>query len=764
MSDRVRRSLLAAAIFLAIFGVYLATLNPVFHADDSPETSACAYTLGIQHPPGYPLPTLLGKIATLLLPFGNPGFRVNVMAAACGAATCATLFIIILAMLRRRGAAAPVAYALAVVFSLALGFGPTLWSQSLSAKGGIYALNALLFTLLAYIIFRWEERFSKNWFYLFCLVYGLSLGNHWESMAVVSPAFLVFIFYTCITKGVVRSKNLLWMAAGSLLAGALLFIFSKHNPAALALAAAAFLFFILHNHTWNVKRSPAFVLYSALFFISGTLVYLFLVIRANHGAVINWGDPADIKQLLWVVFRAEYTDIEINRQIMMNIRQAGRWATLIFNELTVASLALAGLGFFAAVRGEKKGPLLFFGSAFAMISAGVIGYFTLKEEMIWIMDVFMIPAYVSLAALSAAGAYFALEKLKNTGTQAGVAAALLALPGFMIFNNYNTADQSRHYFGYDYGMNMAKSVGFDEKAILFIEGDFAVLPQYYLKYVEKKVSYCPVTTLFISQYWGLKNLKNDCADVSITSAPGENYSNKVFKLIQANYGTHKIYNSIFRDSMSQFLPGVNQYFRPAGAVMWFTDDKAAAYRKAKLNFALMSYRYILDRAVYKDPSTMFCLSNYSSAFMEMGNSLSNGGREQESIGYFKRAILLANKHTVAQAYTFLGIAYAKMNRMEEAKQAYEDSIKLNPTVEAYANLAGVYNSIKQYDLAIETVNLGLKLKPDFAEAYNNLAIAHYYKGDLNAAVRAMEKALTINPNNEMIRQNLEVLKKEASGK
>ena len=35
-------------LFLIVFALYLNTLNPVFHANDSPETIACAYTLGIQ--------------------------------------------------------------------------------------------------------------------------------------------------------------------------------------------------------------------------------------------------------------------------------------------------------------------------------------------------------------------------------------------------------------------------------------------------------------------------------------------------------------------------------------------------------------------------------------------------------------------------------------------------------------------------------------------------------------------------------------------
>ena len=74
------KTLIALLIFLGVMAVYIRTLQPVFNFDDSPETIACAYTLGIQHPPGYPLPTLIGKLFTFL-PFANTGFKINLQAA-----------------------------------------------------------------------------------------------------------------------------------------------------------------------------------------------------------------------------------------------------------------------------------------------------------------------------------------------------------------------------------------------------------------------------------------------------------------------------------------------------------------------------------------------------------------------------------------------------------------------------------------------------------------------------------------------------------
>ena len=87
------RRCLSAAVFLACLALYLPTLNPAFRADDSPETAATAVILGIQHPPAYPLQTLVGRLASRL-PLGSEAWRLNLMAAVLGALACALLSLL----------------------------------------------------------------------------------------------------------------------------------------------------------------------------------------------------------------------------------------------------------------------------------------------------------------------------------------------------------------------------------------------------------------------------------------------------------------------------------------------------------------------------------------------------------------------------------------------------------------------------------------------------------------------------------------------
>src|SRR5260221_13193554 len=74
-----------ALLVLALWGIYLKTLSPAFPANDSPETISAAHELGIQHPPGYPLHTLLGRAALMGIPLGSPAWRMNLLSAALGA-------------------------------------------------------------------------------------------------------------------------------------------------------------------------------------------------------------------------------------------------------------------------------------------------------------------------------------------------------------------------------------------------------------------------------------------------------------------------------------------------------------------------------------------------------------------------------------------------------------------------------------------------------------------------------------------------------
>ena len=52
----------------------------------------------------------------------------------------------------------------------------------------------------------------------------------------------------------------------------------------------------------------------------------------------------------------------------------------------------------------------------------------------------------------------------------------------------------------------------------------------------------------------------------------------------------------------------------------------------------------------------------------------------------------------------------------------------------------------------------VQIDPKYAEALNDLAIAYEHEGDLDKARVAYEKALELEPNNALIKQNYELFK------
>ncbi len=52
----------------------------------------------------------------------------------------------------------------------------------------------------------------------------------------------------------------------------------------------------------------------------------------------------------------------------------------------------------------------------------------------------------------------------------------------------------------------------------------------------------------------------------------------------------------------------------------------------------------------------------------------------------------------------------------------------------------------------------VEIDPTYAAAWNNLAIAYEHQGDFENAAKAYEKAVELEPNNTMIRQNYDLFK------
>jgi len=178
----------AAAVAAALFVLYAATSPRGVALEDDGLFILSSYFLGIEHPPGFPLHTLLGKLFTLL-PFGSVAYRVHLLSALFGALTCGLLWM----CARRLTEGRLPAY----LAALGLGLAPVFWSQAVIAE--VYTLNTFFFALLAWLGLRAGERLSGGNLYVghlywMALAFGLSLSNHWPLMLLVAPAFAVLLW------------------------------------------------------------------------------------------------------------------------------------------------------------------------------------------------------------------------------------------------------------------------------------------------------------------------------------------------------------------------------------------------------------------------------------------------------------------------------------------------------------------------------------------------------------------------------------------
>ena len=94
----------------------------------------------------------------------------------------------------------------------------------------------------------------------------------------------------------------------------------------------------------------------------------------------------------------------------------------------------------------------------------------------------------------------------------------------------------------------------------------------------------------------------------------------------------------------------------------------------------------------------------------------------------------------------MGDALKEQGKLEEAIEAYNKALAIKPDyAEAYNNMGITLKDQGKLEEAIEAYNKALAIKPDYAEAYNNMGNALKEQGKLEEAIEAYNKALAIKP-------------------
>lgn len=241
----------ALAAFIA-FIVYFVTRVPGLYYTDSGELAAACSTLGIAHPTGYPLFTIVGHV-WLMLPWSSAIDGLNILAGLWTAASVGMVVLIVCELIplfasasskKPLNAKKPLKASastasqvppstssvppsnkslslllLADACALMFGFSATVWAQGTSIE--VYSLQLLLTTLALWCVLK-SVRESENavrWTALASLCVGLMLANHLSSL-FLAPG-LVTLWYAGVRKKRAVRPLLPWLIGPAVLAGAL---------------------------------------------------------------------------------------------------------------------------------------------------------------------------------------------------------------------------------------------------------------------------------------------------------------------------------------------------------------------------------------------------------------------------------------------------------------------------------------------------------------------------------------------------------------
>jgi hypothetical protein len=429
------QKVIAVPVFFLALGLYVLTLAPtvVTIFDDSLEFQLVTYLLGIAHPPGYPLYTLLGWLFTRLPP-GDVAYRVNLMSAVFGAVTVALTYLIALELIvgswqpeeeYRADARQVWAEVLAALIgALALATSPVLWSQATVAE--VYTLNAAFMAGLLWLLIRGKYPPSETSPLALAFIFGLSLTHHRTTLFML-PAIIYY----------------LWPQL----------------------------------RAWKLRTGIKI----AVALVAPLLLYLYIPLRGHVGSLD--GTYVNTLEGLWKQVTASGYGVFIFGNPFGAERGLEFYFSLFLEQFGVIGLAAGLLGLVVLSRSRARGLTLI---AFATYLVFNLLYRVADIEVFFIPLFLIWSVWVGVAAgwLLAGRAWASTDRLSWLRLPVALLAVLLLLGQLIIlFRDHRPEmDRSNHWAVYDYGLDVIRQPLEPNAAIVGILGEVTLVR--YLQEVE----------------------------------------------------------------------------------------------------------------------------------------------------------------------------------------------------------------------------------------------------------------------------------------
>ena len=192
--------LAAVGAFGVALVVYVRTLLPGVSFGDWAEAEMIPARLGILHPTGYPLYSLLGT-AFSLIPVGSVAYRANLLSAVAAAGAVAMVVLIAV----RLGVRPVIAFAAALAFA----FTGTIWQEATFSE--MNGLHVFIVALLLHRALVWREERRDRDLLVGALLGGLCVSNHGLAITVVP---IVVLFVLADARREIRERPGLLVKAG----------------------------------------------------------------------------------------------------------------------------------------------------------------------------------------------------------------------------------------------------------------------------------------------------------------------------------------------------------------------------------------------------------------------------------------------------------------------------------------------------------------------------------------------------------------------
>lgn len=400
MSDRRRDAVISVGLGLAALALYLATMARTVYWYDSAEYVTAAVVLGIPHPPGYPLYTLIGHAFTWL-PF-DPAFSMNLMSAVFAAVAVALAYRVTRRLGARRFGAALGAAALAT--------SELFWSQALIAEVYTPGLAFLFAALL--LVLRGLDEDRGALLGAGAALAGLGLGVH-LSLATCGLG-LGFLVLTLGVR-VEGARDLRRLLAPP---------WARRLRVTAACAAAT---------------------------VAGASIFLYVYLRARAKPALSFGDPST-----WDRFVAVVTGGNYKRWFADDLDLAARGrqlAGIFYDQFLVVGFVLAALGLVELLRRRAHLAL-----GLALMIAGNVWFFF--DYQVHDLAVFFLPAIGLGFCLAGAGADLLVRAVETRRARAAALAKalLLLVPLGAAAANTSKVDLSGYREPLEHGLALAEEL------------------------------------------------------------------------------------------------------------------------------------------------------------------------------------------------------------------------------------------------------------------------------------------------------------------